>query len=230
MKTLGLIGGMSWESTAEYYRLLNRGVAERFGGLHSAECLIHSVDFAPIERMQRSGEWRALGSVLANVARGLENAGAAALLLCTNTMHKCANDIEAAVNIPLLHIADSAAVAISEAGATNVTLLGTRFTMSEEFYRRRIEATCDVTIRVPSASVIAEVDRVIFEELVVGRVTGRSKLWFADLLARENETGADGVILGCTELPMLVADAVPPLPVFDTTALHAQAGVDFLLA
>jgi aspartate racemase len=209
---------------------LNRGVAERLGGLHSAECLIHSVDFAPIERMQRSGEWRALGSVLANVARGLENAGAAALLLCTNTMHKCANDIEAAANIPLLHIADSAAVAISETGATNVTLLGTRFTMSEEFYRRRMEATCDVTIRVPSASVIAEVDRVIFEELVVGRVTGRSKLWFADLLAHERDAGADGVILGCTELPMLVADAVPPLPVFDTTALHAKAGVDFLLA
>jgi aspartate racemase len=229
MRYIGLLGGMSWESTAEYYRLLNRGVAERAGGLHSAPLILHSVDFAEIAEMQRAGDWATAGSRLAEAARGLEGAGAQALVLCTNTMHHVAGALEAAVSIPLLHIVDPTGTALRAAGVRRVGLLGTRFTMELPFWRDRLHQRFGVELVVPEPSDRAEVHRIIYEELCRGRIEDASRAAYVGVIERLRAEGAEAVILGCTEIGLLVRPADSPLPVFDTTVLHAEAAVDFCL-
>lgn len=229
MRTLGLIGGMSWESTAVYYRLLNEGVKERLGGLHSASLLLASCDFAPVAAMQAAGDWDRLSAALCADARRLERAGAEAIVLCTNTMHKLAPDLEAAVAIPVLHIVDATGDALARAGARRPVLLATRFTMEETFWRARLEARTGIAALVPDAAGRALVHRVIYEELCRGIVTDASRadvLAIVDALAAE---GADAVILGCTEIGLLIGADDTALPVFDTTAIHARAALDFAL-
>jgi aspartate racemase len=227
VRYIGLLGGMSWESTAEYYRLLNRGVADRMGGLHSAPLLLHSVDFAEIAEMQRAGDWTTAGARLAQAARGLEGAGAQALVLCTNTMHHVAGALEAAVSIPLLHIVDPIGTALRSAGVGRVGLLGTRFTMELPFWRDRLRERFGVELVVPEASDRAEVHRIIYEELCRGRIEDLSRAAYVAVIERLGAKGAQAVILGCTEIGLLVKATDSPLPVFDSTALHAQAAVDF---
>lgn len=230
MKTLGLIGGMSWESTLPYYRCINERVRERLGGLHSARLILYSVDFDEIERLQRADRWEEAGRVLADVAARLERAGAEALVLCTNTMHKVAPAIESATGVPLLHIADATGAAITAAGVHSVGLLGTRFTMEEDFYRRRLEQDHGLAVLAPEADDRAAADRIIFEELCRGRVTAASREIYRGIIARLAARGAQGVILGCTEIGLLVSARDAEVPLFDTTALHAAGAADFALA
>lgn len=229
MKTLGLIGGMSWESTVPYYRIVNERVRERLGGLHSAKLVLHSVDFAGIEALQQRGDWRTAGAQLAGAARGLRLAGAEAIVLCTNTMHLVAPAIEVAVDIPLLHIADATAARIRAAGLARVALLGTRFTMEQAFYRERIEVA-GIEVFVPDAAQRERVHRVIYEELCLGRIVDASRddyrAIIVDLVAR----GAQGVILGCTEIGLLVGVEDAEVPLFDTARIHAEAATDWALA
>jgi aspartate racemase len=229
MKTIGLIGGMSWESTLPYYRYINEAVKERLGGLHSARIVLYSVDFHDVEELQRRGAWEEGGALLAGTARALEAAGADFLVLCTNTMHKVADAIEAAVDLPLLHIADATAAEIRQAGLSRVGLLGTRFTMEQAFYRDRLTAA-GIEVLVPDAAGRAEVHRVIYEELCVGVVSERSRdayrLVIADLVAR----GAGAVVLGCTEIGLLVDANDASVPLFDTTRIHARRAAEFALA
>lgn len=222
---IGLIGGMSWESTAEYYRLANELVRERLGGLHSARLLLASVDFAEIERLQAAGDWDAAGPILADVARSLEAGGAELLLLCTNTMHKVAPAIEAATSIPFLHLADATAAAVRAAGVTRVGLLGTAFTMEQDFYRERLEGH-GLEVLIPPATDRAEVHRVIYDELCQGRVLATSRDAVRAVITRLVNAGAEGVILGCTELELLISQADSPVPAFPTTRLHVQAAID----
>lgn len=229
MHYLGLLGGMSWESTAEYYRRINQGMAARLGGLHSARLLLHSVDFAEIAQLQEQGDWDAAGAQLADAARGLERAGASALLLCTNTMHVVAPAIEAAVNIPLLHIVDVTGKALQAAGVRRAGLLGTRYTMEQPFWRERLEQSCGVELVVPPEGQRVRVHAVIFEELCRGVVAEASRAEYVDVIEGLAAAGAEAVILGCTEIGLLVSASDSPLPVFDTTALHVDAAVDFLL-
>src|SRR5690349_7976126 len=229
MRTLGLIGGMSWESTAEYYRLLNRAVAERRGGLHSAPLLVHSVDFAPVAAMQAAGDWAGAGAALARAAAGLERAGAEALVLCTNTMHHVAPAIERAIAVPLLHVVDVTGAALRAAGVRRAGLLGTRYTMELPFWRDRLAERAGVDLVVPDAEDRALVHRVIYEELVRGRVEPRSRAAYVDVIRRLGDAGAEAVVLGCTEIGLLVGAADSPLPAFDTTALHAAAAAEFIL-
>ena len=228
MNTIGLIGGMSWESTAVYYRLLNEGVRARSGGLHSADVLLHSVDFAGIAEMQAQGDWAAAGAALAESGRRLERAGASCLVLCTNTMHKVADQITAATKLPFLHLADVTARAILASGACRPLLLATRFTMEQSFYRDRLKAF-GVEALVPQPQERDEVHRVIYEELCRGRVEPDSRERYRAIVERAaREEGADGVILGCTEIGLLVSQADFAMPVFDTTALHVAAALDFV--
>jgi aspartate racemase len=229
MLTIGLLGGMSWESTAEYYRLLNEAVRERLGGLHSAELLMASVDFADIERLQVAGRWDEAGDVLAGHARRLESAGAQLLVLCTNTMHKVAAPIEAAVSIPFLHLGDATAAAVRRAGITTVGLLGTAFTMEQSFYRDRLEAH-GLTVLVPDADDRADVHRIIYEELVLGVVCEKSRAAYRAVMDHLVAAGADGIILGCTEIELLVGQDDSDVPVFATTRIHVAAAVDAALA
>jgi aspartate racemase len=223
MKTIGLLGGMSWESTVLYYQIVNRTVAERLGGLHSAKILLSSVDFEEIETLQHAGRWDEAGEVLVREARRLEQASANFLVICTNTMHKVAPAIEAAISIPLLHIADPTAAAIGRAGAKVVGLLGTRFTMEQAFYRGRLEREHGLEVLVPPASDIAIVHNVIYDELCRGRVIDASRAQFRRVIGGLVARGAQGIILGCTEITMLVGPADSPVPLFDTTELHARA-------
>lgn len=229
MKTIGLIGGMSWESTAEYYRILNERTRERLGGLHSARCVLYSVDFAEIEGLQVQGRWAEAGEVLADAARSLSAAGAELLLICTNTMHRVADSVEAATPVPLLHIADATADAVHGAGLRRVGLLGTAFTMEQEFYRGRLAAS-GLDVLVPDAEGRALVHRVIYDELCLGVVRDDSREAYrqvvADLIAR----GAEGVILGCTEIELLLGPEDSPVPLFPTARLHAEAAVDAALS
>lgn len=228
MNTIGLIGGMSWESTAVYYRLLNEGVRARSGGLHSADVLLHSVDFAGIAEMQAQGDWAAAGAALAESGRRLERAGASCLVLCTNTMHKVADQITAATKLPFLHLADVTARAILASGARRPLLLATRFTMEQSFYRDRLKAFGAEAL-VPQPQERDEVHRVIYEELCRGRVEPDSRERYRAIVERAaREEGADGVILGCTEIGLLVSQADFAMPVFDTTALHVAAALDFV--
>lgn len=230
MKTIGLIGGMSWESTAIYYRLINEGVRERLGGLHSAKLLLYSFDFDEIASLQTAGDWAGAGVLLAEAARRLEGAGAEALVLCTNTMHKLAAEIEDAVSIPLIHIADATAEAMKSGGVTHPILLATRFTMEQEFYTGRLLDRHGITAAVPDSAGRDVVHRIIYEELVRGIVTAPSKQDYLTEVARLRQAGeADGLIMGCTEITMLIGQDDFDFPVFDTTALHARAAVDFML-
>ena len=228
-KTLGLIGGMSWESTAAYYREINEAVKEQLGGLHSAKIILYSVDFAEVEHLQATSQWEAAGVLLAEVAQRLEHAGADALVLCTNTMHKVAGAISSAVNIPLLHIADPTARAIRQAGYTTVGLLGTRFTMEQDFYRERLEQH-GLTVLTPQAGERELVHRVIFEELCLGEVLPDSRDAYLGVIADLGARGAQAIILGCTEIAMLVQTRDCALPLFDTTALHARSAAHWALS
>jgi len=223
--TIGLIGGMSWESTAVYYRLLNEGVRARLGGLHSADIMLHSLDFGPIAEMQARGDWEAAGDVLADSARRLEQAGAGCIVLCTNTMHKLADRITGATRVPFLHLADVTAKAIKRSPSRRPLLLATRFTMEQDFYRDRLRAF-GVDAMVPDAAQRNDVHRIIYEELCRGVIEPASKARYLDIVAEAAGQGADGVILGCTEITLLVSQADFAIPVFDTTALHVEAALD----
>ncbi|HEX6247908.1 MAG TPA: aspartate/glutamate racemase family protein [Nocardioidaceae bacterium] len=225
MLTIGMLGGMSWESTAEYYRLANEMVRARLGGMHSARCLVHSVDFAEIERMQVEGRWDDAGAALARAAVALEAGGADLLVLCTNTMHKVAHRIEQAVDIPFLHLADTTAEAVVAAGVETVGLLGTAFTMGQDFYVDRL-ASHGLTVLVPGAEDRAVVHRVIYDELVLGVVEESSRAAYREVMGRLVERGAEGIVLGCTEIELLVGDSDATVPVFPTTRLHVEAAVE----
>lgn len=227
---IGMLGGMSWESSAEYYRLLNHGVRDRLGPTASARCLLWSFDFAEIEALQHRGDWDALGDRLVDAAQRLETGGAEGLLICTNTMHRLAAQVEAAVDIPLLHIADPTAARIKAAGFATVGLLGTAFTMEQPFYKDRLAARYGLRVLVPDAADREAVHRVIYEELVAGKVLAESRAAYRVVIERLVAAGAEAVILGCTEIMLLIGAADSPVPVFDTTALHAAAAVDWLLA
>ena len=224
-KVIGLIGGMSWESTAAYYRLANELVRDRLGGLHSARLLLASVDFAEIEHLQVTGQWDAAGDALADIARSLEAGGAELLLLCTNTMHKVAPAIEAATSIPFLHLADATAAAVRAAGIETVGLLGTAFTMEQAFYSERLERH-GLQVLVPEAADRAEVHRVIYDELCRGRVLNTSLDAVSAVIGRLAGAGAQGVILGCTELELLIGPADSAIPTFPTTRLHVEAAIE----
>ena len=228
MKTIGLIGGMSWESTVPYYRLINEGVKRRLGGLHSARIVMHSVDFHDIEELQRTGRWDEAGTILGAAARSLEAAGADCIVLCTNTMHRVAPAIRAAATIPLLHIADATAVRIREAGIRTAGLIGTRFTMEQDFYRGRLEQN-GLTVLVPEQSDRDLVHRVIYAELCLGTIRDESREHYRAIIGRLVAAGAGGIIFGCTEIGLLVSQADASVPVFDTTAIHAECAVDFAL-
>lgn len=228
MRTIGLIGGMSWESSAHYYRIINQTVRERLGGNHSARCLMYSVDFAEIERLQHDGDWAALTERMIDAARRLERGGADFVAICTNTMHLMADEVAASVTIPLLHIADPTADRIVEHGFTRVGLLGTAFTMEKPFYRDRLAAK-GLDVLIPEADDRATVHGIIYRELVAGVVHDDSRTAYRAVIARLVARGAQAIILGCTEIMLLVGDADSDVPLFDTTALHAQAAVDLAL-
>jgi len=231
MRCLGLLGGMSWESTASYYRLINQGVAQRLGGLHSAPLLMHSVDFAPVAEAQAAGRWDDLAGQLAGAARGLRLAGAGALVLATNTMHRLAAEIEAGGGLPLLHIADATGAAVRGAGLSRVALLGTRYTMEDgAVVADRLRQRFGLRVDTPAEADRDTVHRVIYDELCRGRVEQSSRRAYVEVIGRLAGRGAEGVILGCTEIGLLIDADSSPLPVFDSTTLHAAAAVDWLLA
>lgn len=228
MKTIGLLGGMSWESTVTYYRLINEGIKQRLGGLHSARLILVSVDFAEIERLQHAGDWEAAGAVLANAATGLQKAGADFMLICTNTMHKVAPQIQSQVSLPLLHIADATADKLLADGVRTVGLLGTRFTMEQDFYRQRLIER-GLTVLVPDDTGRAEVNRVIYEELCLGQILEPSRQRYQEVIHDLQQAGAEAVILGCTEIGLLIGSGHSSLPLYDTTDIHAKMAVQFAL-
>jgi aspartate racemase len=227
---IGLIGGMSWESSAEYYRIINRAMRDRLGGVHSARSLMWSVDFGEIEQLQHRGEWDRLADEMKDAARRLERGGADFLVLCTNTMHRLADEIAGAVAIPLLHIADPTAEAIRRAGFTRVGLIGTAFTMEQAFYRGRLEKRHGLEVLIPEAEDRRIVHDIIYRELVAGQVLPASREAYRAIIARLIARGAEAIILGCTEIMLLVSDADSAVPLFDTTRLHALAAVERALA
>ena len=229
MRSLGLLGGMSWESTVPYYRMLNEGVRARLGGLHSAPLLVWSPDFAPVADRQAAGEWEALGRELGAAGERLAEAGAEALLICTNTMHRVFAEVEARSGVPVIHIADATSEALRRAGCRRPALLGTRFTMEGDFYRGRLAARHGIEAVVPDAAGRSLVHGVIYDELCRGIVRARSKEAYLDVIERLRRGGVDGVILGCTEITLLLGPSDTTLPVFDTTAIHAEAGVKFIV-
>ena len=229
MKVIGMLGGMSWESTLYYYQQLNRGVRERLGGLHSAHSITYTVDFSKIEHMQAAGAWDEAGAYLGDCARRLEAAGAEGLVLCTNTMHRVIGAIESAVSIPVLHIADGTAEALVGDGVRTVALLGTRYTMEQDFYRQRLIGR-GLTVLVPEADDRDTVHRIIYDELCLGKVVDSSRDAYIDVLKRLAGQGAEAVILGCTEIGLLLDQQNSPIPVYDTTLLHVKAAIDWSLA
>lgn len=228
MKTVGLIGGMSWESTVTYYRLLNEAVKEALGGLHSAKCVLSSVDFAEIEDCQTQGRWEDSAEILTQAARGLERAGADFFLICTNTMHKVAPQVEAGVDIPLLHIADATADALAEQGISRVGLLGTRYTMTQDFYKKKLSDR-GFTVLIPSEEDRERINSVIFEELCLGKISGASRSNFVRIAEELADRGAQGVILGCTEIGLLLRQTDTAVPLFDTTEIHARRAAQLAL-
>lgn len=228
MKTIGVIGGMSWESSLEYYRLINEAVKARLGGLHSAEILLYSLDFQPVEELQDKGDWDRLAQVMAGAAVRLEKGGAEVVLIASNTMHKLALEVERAVDIPLLHIADAAALAVEAQGLKRIGLLGTRFTMEQDFYRQRL-ASRGIEAIIPEPVDRALVHRVIYQELCLGKVESESRTQFLRVIEALGRRGAQGIVLGCTEIPLLIHQEDVDIPVFDTTRLHAEMAVDWAL-
>ena len=229
MKRIGLLGGMSWESSVEYYRLLNEEICERLGGLHSADCILRSVDFAEIEPLQRDDRWEEAGERLAGEARGLVAAGAEILVLCTNTMHRVADEITAAVEIPLIHIADATAEAVRDHGLATVGLLATAYTMEQDFYVGRLREMHDLDVLVPDEQDRRLVHEVIYDELCVGVMKDSSRDQYRRIMAELSQRGAQGILLGCTEIDLLVGQADAPVPLFDTTRLHVQKALDVAL-
>ena len=230
MRVIGLLGGMSWESTAEYYRIINQEIRRRLGRQHSAKILMYSVEFEEIEEMQVAGQWDRAGQLLAEEAQRLERGGADFLLLCTNTMHKVAPAIEQAIQIPLIHIADATAERIRQANLRRVGLLGTRFTMEEDFYRGRLTEQHGLEVLIPTPGDRAVVDRVIFAELCQGQILEPSRQEYVRIIEALGREGAEGVVLGCTEIGLLIKPEHSPVPVFDTTQIHAEKGVQLALA
>ena len=229
MKTIGLLGGMSWESSIEYYRIINETVKAKLGGLHSAKSIMVSVDFAEVEALQHEDRWREAAQMLIGSAKQLERGGAELIVLCTNTMHKVADDIQANVDIPFLHIADATAQRVLKASIERIGLLGTRFTMEEEFYRGRLAQNYGLRVSVPNALEREIVHRVIYEELVLGKIEQRSKEQYIDIMDRMVREGAQGIILGCTEIGLLIHQEDSQVPLFDTTRIHAEAAVEYAL-
>lgn len=230
MKVIGLIGGMSWESSAEYYRIVNERVRDRLGDLHSARCLMWSFDFAEIEALQHACRWDEAAALLVDAARRLERGGADFMVLCTNTMHRMADELQAAVGIPLLHIADPTALRIKAAGLRRVGLLGTAFTMEQDFYKGRLIERHGLDVLVPDEADRALVHRVIYDELVQGMVDPASRAAYREIIARLVARGAEAVILGCTEIMLLVGPEDSAVPLFDTTTIHAEAAVEMAMA
>jgi aspartate racemase len=229
MKTIGLIGGMSWESTAHYYELLNKGAKERLGGRHSAKLVLYSIDFDELATLQHAGRWEEANALMVDAARRLERGGADCVLICANTMHIAAPEVEAAVKIPLLHICDVTAKAITDAGVNRVGLLGTAFTMEMPFYRERLEKKFGLEVLVPDAADRAQTHRIIFDELVHGIVSPASSQKYRDIIGRVVSAGAKAIILGCTELMMIISSEHSAVPLFDTTTLHCEAALEFVL-
>jgi aspartate racemase len=228
VKTIGLIGGMSWESTQVYYKRLNEQIRQRLGGLNSAECILHSVNFSYIEAMQRNGEWEEAGRYLAEIAKKLERSGAEGIVLCTNTMHRAAPSIESAVSVPFLHIGEAAAKTVRNNGHRNILLLGTKYTMEQSFLTDRLKKH-GLKVTVPQKEDREEINRIIFEELCIGEVTHTAAERVKEIISRNEGEAVEAVILGCTELEQLFLNDKPPLMVYDTTAIHIEAAVDFML-
>ncbi|WP_064792275.1 aspartate/glutamate racemase family protein [Shewanella woodyi] len=229
MKTIGLIGGMSWESTLSYYQTLNLGVKAELGGLHSAKIVLVSVDFAEIEKLQHLGEWDKTAAILSEAASGLEAANADFFMICTNTMHKVADEVQAKVNIPLLHIADATAELLVKDGIKKVGLLGTQFTMAEPFYKGRLTEKYGIEVLTPSDDDQSIIHRVIYDELCQGVVNAQSRAAYVEIIEKLRDNGADAVILGCTEIALLVKETDTNVPLYDTTAIHADAAVKIAL-
>jgi len=230
MKTIGILGGMSWESTTIYYRLINEGIKEHLGGLHSAKILLYSFDFAEIEALQAAGEWDKSGELLAKVSRNLQDAGADCLLIGTNTMHLVADQVQAALDIPLLHIADATGTALQADDIKKAGLLGTRFTMEQDFYRKRIADKFGIEVIIPPEQQRETVHQVIYNELVLGKIKDASRAAYLEVIDALSEQGAEAIILGCTEIPMLVTPQHTAISLYDTTAIHAAQAVQFAIA
>jgi aspartate racemase len=229
MKTIGLIGGLSWQSSLEYYRIINELVRDRLGGLHSAKIIMHSFDLAEIVALQDETDWKGVARLMMSAAQGLQNAGADALVICTNTMHRVADEVQRDIKIPLLHIADAAADAIKAAGLKKVGLLGTRFTMEEDFYRARLTGKQGLEVTIPDEDQRQIVDRTIYQELCTGEVKPSSKEKFREIIQNLINRGAKGIVLGCTEIYLLVDQREVRVPVFDTTRIHAESAARFAL-
>ncbi|WP_145594981.1 aspartate/glutamate racemase family protein [Yersinia aleksiciae] len=229
MKILGLIGGMSWESTIPYYRMINQQVKEQLGGLHSAKIILYSVDFHEIEQLQAKGDWQTAAKVLSDAAVSLKLAGAEVVVVCTNTMHKVADDIEAASGLPLLHIADATAAQIKQQGIHKIGLLGTRYTMEQDFYRGRLTEKHDIEVITPDSADREIINRIIYEELCLGVINDNSRQAYRRIMGKLEQQGVQGIIFGCTEITLLVNEQDASVPVFDTTAIHAKAAAEYAL-
>ena len=229
MKTIGMIGGMSWESSLEYYRIMNQAVKEKLGGFHSAPCILYSVDFDDVEKLQHQGDWESLTRLMIEAAQRVKKAGADFLVICTNTMHKMADEVQRAIQIPLLHIADVAAEAVKANGQSRVGLLGTKFTMEQDFYKGRLQEIHGIDVLIPEDKERQVIHDILYNELCLGEIKELSKGKFQSIIQNLVQRGAQGVILGCTEIPLIVSQEDYEIPLYDTTALHAKAAVDFAL-
>ncbi|NDJ53528.1 MAG: aspartate/glutamate racemase family protein [Chloroflexi bacterium] len=229
MKTIGLLGGMSWESSLEYYRIINESVKERLGGLHSAQCMMFSFDFAEIETLQTRGDWASATGRMIEAAQQLERGGAECVVICTNTMHRMADEVQAKIDIPLIHIADATAQAIQADGLSQVGLLGTRYTMEQAFYKGRLLDRHGLNVMIPDEPGRTQVHEIIYDELVLGEITDSSREVYRKIIQQMVDVGAEGIILGCTEIGLLIRQAHSPVPVYDTTYLHAVAAVNWAL-
>jgi len=229
MRTIGLIGGMSWESSQEYYRIINQTVKERLGGFHSAKIIMYSVDFEEIEKLQHQGKWKELTELMIDAAQRVEKAGADFVVLCTNTMHKMADEVQKNIKIPLLHIADATAEKIKEKGLGKIGLLGTKFTMEEDFYKGRLKEKYGLDVIIPNEEERQIVHDVIYKELCMGEIKQSSKEQFKKIIQNLVSNGAEGIILGCTEIPLLIKQEDVEVPLFDTTKIHAKAAVEYAI-
>ena len=229
MKTIGLIGGLSWESSVEYYRLVNEGVKQKLGGLHSAQCLMYSVDFGPIEELMQQGNWQQVNKLLVDAALRLQQGGADFIIICSNTIHKCADSISEQTSMPVLHIADATAQKIKEQGLKKVGLLGTKFVMEGDFYRKRLKEEHGIEVIIPEEKEREFINSVIFQELCRGVFKADSKEQFKKIISKLLQLGAEGIVLGCTEIPLLIKQADVTAPVFDTMTLHAATAVKYAL-
>ncbi len=229
MKTIGMIGGMSWESSLEYYRIMNQAVKEKLGGFHSAQCILYSLDFDDVEKLQHQGDWESLTRLMIEAAQRVKKAGADFLVICTNTMHKMADEVQRAIQIPLLHIADVTAGAVKADGQSRVGLLGTKFTMEQDFYKGRLKEIHGIDILIPEDKERQLIHDILYNELCLGEIKELSREKFQSIIQNLVKRGAQGVILGCTEIPLIVRQEDYEIPLYDTTALHAKAAVDFAL-